>query len=419
MTKETVIKQAFEIAAERYAAVGVDVNKAMEQLGKLSLSLHCWQADDVTGFENQGGSLTGGIQVTGNYPGRARTIEELRQDILKAKSFIPGNHRLSLHEIYGDFQGKQVDRDQVEPCHFASWMEWAKENNLKLDFNSTSFSHPKSGNLTLANPDKAIRDFWIEHTKRCRWISDEMGKAQGDPAMMNLWIHDGSKEVPASRLRYRQILEQSLDEIFATKYDWMKDCIEAKLFGIGLESYTVGSYDFYLGYGAKKQKIVTLDTGHFHLTESIADKVSALLLFTPEIMLHVSRPIRWDSDHVVILNDDVMDLAREIIRCDALNRVHVGLDYFDATINRIGAYVVGSRATQKAFLLALLEPIQLLRQYEDEDKGFERLALQEEAKSLPWGAVWDMFCLQQGVPVGESFIAEIEKYEADVTSKRK
>ncbi|MGM9797053.1 MAG: L-rhamnose isomerase [Parabacteroides sp.] len=419
MTKETVIKQAFEIAAERYAAVGVDVNKAMEQLGKLSLSLHCWQADDVTGFENQGGSLTGGIQVTGNYPGRARTIEELRQDILKAKSFIPGNHRLSLHEIYGDFQGKQVDRDQVEPCHFASWMDWAKENNLKLDFNSTSFSHPKSGNLTLANPDKAIRDFWIEHTKRCRWISDEMGKAQGDPAMMNLWIHDGSKEVPASRLRYRQILEQSLDEIFATKYDWMKDCIEAKLFGIGLESYTVGSYDFYLGYGAKKQKIVTLDTGHFHLTESIADKVSALLLFTPEIMLHVSRPIRWDSDHVVILNDDVMDLAREIIRCDALDRVHVGLDYFDATINRIGAYVVGSRATQKAFLLALLEPIQLLRQYEDEDKGFERLALQEECKSLPWGAVWDMFCLQQGVPVGESFIAEIEKYEADVTSKRK
>lgn len=419
MTKETVIKQAFEIAAERYAAVGVDVNKAMEQLGKLSLSLHCWQADDVTGFENQGGSLTGGIQVTGNYPGRARTIEELRQDILKAKSFIPGNHRLSLHEIYGDFQGKQVDRDQVEPCHFASWMDWAKENNLKLDFNSTSFSHPKSGNLTLANPDKAIRDFWIEHTKRCRWISDEMGKAQGDPAMMNLWIHDGSKEVPASRLRYRQILEQSLDEIFATKYDWMKDCIEAKLFGIGLESYTVGSYDFYLGYGAKKQKIVTLDTGHFHLTESIADKVSSLLLFTPEIMLHVSRPIRWDSDHVVILNDDVMDLAREIIRCDALDRVHVGLDYFDATINRIGAYVVGSRATQKAFLLALLEPIQLLRQYEAEDKGFERLALQEECKSLPWGAVWDMFCLQQGVPVGESFIAEIEKYEADVTSKRK
>ena len=415
--KESTSK-AYAIAKERYAEYGIDTEKVIAQLQEFHLSMHCWQADDVAGFESTG-DLTGGIQATGNYPGKARNIDELRADILKAKTLIPGTHRLNLHEIYGDFQGKKVDRDECGVEHFQSWIDWGLENNTKLDFNSTSFSHPKSGNLTLSNPDKSIRQFWIEHTKRCRWISNEMGKAQGDPAMMNLWIHDGSKEVPASRLRYRQILEQSLDEIFATKYDWMKDCIEAKLFGIGLESYTVGSYDFYLGYGAKKQKIVTLDTGHFHLTESIADKVSALLLFTPEIMLHVSRPIRWDSDHVVILNDDVMDLAREIIRCDALDRVHVGLDYFDATINRIGAYVVGSRATQKAFLLALLEPIQLLRQYEDEDKGFERLALQEEAKSLPWGAVWDMFCLQQGVPVGESFIAEIEKYEADVTSKRK
>ena len=418
MTKDSLIQQAFEVAAERYAAVGVDVRKALEDMKKISLSLHCWQADDVSGFENQGGSLTGGIQVTGNYPGRARTIDELRRDVLKAKSYIPGNHRLSLHEIYGDFQGEKVDRDEVEPHHFESWIQWAKENDFKLDFNSTSFSHPKSGDLTLANPSDDIRNFWIEHTKRCRWISDEMGKAQNDPCMMNLWIHDGSKEVPASRLRYRRILEESLDEIFATEYKWMKDCIEAKLFGIGFESYTVGSYDFYLGYGAKKNKIVTLDTGHFHLTESIADKVSSLLLFTPEIMLHVSRPIRWDSDHVVILNDDVQDLAREIVRCDALDRVHIGLDYFDATINRIGAYVIGSRATQKAFMLALLEPIALLRQYEDEGKYFQRLALQEEAKSLPWGAVWDMYCLQSGVPVGESYIAEIEKYESDVTSRR-
>ena len=418
MTKDSLIQQAFEVAAERYAVVGVDVRKALEDMKKISLSLHCWQADDVSGFENQGGSLTGGIQVTGNYPGRARTIDELRRDVLKAKSYIPGNHRLSLHEIYGDFQGEKVDRDEVEPHHFESWIQWAKENDFKLDFNSTSFSHPKSGDLTLANPSDDIRNFWIEHTKRCRWISDEMGKAQNDPCMMNLWIHDGSKEVPASRLRYRRILEESLDEIFATEYKWMKDCIEAKHFGIGLESYTVGSYDFYLGYGAKKNKIVTLDTGHFHLTESIADKVSSLLLFTPEIMLHVSRPIRWDSDHVVILNDDVQDLAREIVRCDALDRVHIGLDYFDATINRIGAYVIGSRATQKAFMLALLEPIALLRQYEDEGKYFQRLALQEEAKSLPWGAVWDMYCLQSGVPVGESYIAEIEKYESDVTSRR-
>ena len=418
MTKESKVQQSYQAAKERYASLGVDTDQALENMKKITLSLHCWQADDVTGFENQGGTLTGGIQVTGNYPGRACTIDELRADIIKAKSFIAGDHRLSLHEIYGDFQGKVVDRDEVEPSHFRSWMEWAKENNMKLDFNSTSFSHPKSGDLTLANPDNDIRGFWIEHTKRCRWISEEMGKFQNDPCMMNLWIHDGSKEVPSNRLKYRRQLEQSLDEIFATSYQNMRDCIEAKLFGIGLESYTVGSYDFYLGYGAKKNKIVTLDTGHFHLTESIADKVSSLLLFTPEIMLHVSRPIRWDSDHVVILNDDLQDLAREIIRCEALDRVHIGLDYFDATINRIGAYVIGSRATQKAFMQALLEPSYKLQQYEIEGKYFERLALQEELKSMPWNSVWDMYCLQNNVPVGEDYITEIQKYEKEVTSKR-
>lgn len=418
MKKETSIKQAYDMAVERYAAIGVNVKEAINQLQDISLSLHCWQTDDVTGFENQNGSLTGGIQVTGNYPGRARTIDEVRADILKATSLIAGKHRLSLHEIYGDFQGKKVDRNEVEPIHFKSWMEWAKENDMKLDFNSTSFSHPKSGNLTLANPDNTIRNFWIEHTKRCRWISNEMGKYQNDPCMLNIWIHDGSKEVPANRLKYRQILKKSLDEIFETRYENMKDCIEAKLFGIGLESYTVGSYDFYLGYGAKNNKIVTLDTGHFHLTESIADKVSSLLLFTPEIMLHVSRPVRWDSDHVVILNDDLLDLAREIVRCKAFSRVHIGLDYFDATINRIGAYVIGCRATQKAFLLALLEPSETLQQYEAEGRYFERLALQEELKSLPWSAVWDMFCLQNNVPVGEDYMSDIEKYEKEVTCKR-
>lgn len=418
MKKETSIKQAYDMAVERYAAIGVNVKEAIKQLQDISLSLHCWQTDDVTGFENQNGSLTGGIQVTGNYPGRARTIDEVRADILKATSLIAGKHRLSLHEIYGDFQGKKVDRNEVEPVHFKSWMEWAKENDMKLDFNSTSFSHPKSGNLTLANPDNTIRNFWIEHTKRCRWISNEMGKYQNDPCMLNIWIHDGSKEVPANRLKYRQILKKSLDEIFETRYENMKDCIESKLFGIGLESYTVGSYDFYLGYGAKNNKIVTLDTGHFHLTESIADKVSSLLLFTPEIMLHVSRPVRWDSDHVVILNDDLLDLAREIVRCKAFSRVHIGLDYFDATINRIGAYVIGCRATQKAFLLALLEPSETLQQYEAEGRYFERLALQEELKSLPWSAVWDMFCLQNNVPVGEDYMSDIEKYEKEVTCKR-
>ncbi|WP_321519415.1 L-rhamnose isomerase [uncultured Bacteroides sp.] len=416
--KSELINKAFDIAVERYAAVGVDVNKALEDLSKISLSLHCWQADDVVGFENPDGQLSGGIQTTGNHPGKARNIDEVRADILKAASYIPGTHRLNLHAIYGDFGGKFVDRDQIEPKHFESWMKWAKENNMKLDFNSSSFSHPKSGSLTLANPDKEIRDFWIEHTKRSRAIAEAMGKYQGSPCVMNLWIHDGSKDQTVNRLKYRELLKDSLDEIFATKYDNMKDCIEAKLFGIGAESYTVGSYDFYLGYGAKNNKIVTLDTGHFHLTESIADKISSLLLFTPEIMLHVSRPIRWDSDHVTIMNDDTLDLAKEIIRCNALDRVNIGLDYFDASINRIGAYVIGSRATQKCFMQALLEPLAQLREYEANGQLFERLALLEEAKSLPWNAVWDMFCLQNNVPVGEEFIAEIQKYEADVTIKR-
>ena len=416
--KEELVKKAYDIALERYAAVGVDANEAIEKLQKISLSLHCWQADDVTGFENPDGQLSGGIQATGNHPGKARNIEELRQDILKAASYIPGPHRLNLHATYGDFGGKFVDRDEIEPKHFQSWMEWAKENGMKLDFNSTSFSHPKSGSLTLGNPDNDIRNFWIEHTKRSRAIAEAMGQFQGDPCIMNLWIHDGSKDQTVNRLRYRELLKQSLDEIFATKYDNMKDCIEAKLFGIGAESYTVGSYDFYLGYGSKNNKMVTLDTGHFHLTESIADKISSLLLFTPEIMLHVSRPIRWDSDHVTIMNDDTLDLAKEIVRCDALDKVHIGLDYFDASINRIGAYVVGSRATQKCFLQGLLEPIAKLREYEANDQLFERLALLEESKTLPWNAVWDMFCLKNNVPVGETFISEIQKYEQEVTSKR-
>lgn len=416
--KEQLINKAYEIAKERYAVLGIDTDKAMDALQNISLSMHCWQADDVTGFES-GGALTGGIQATGNYPGKARNMEEVRMDILKAMSFIPGRHRLSLHEIYGDFGGKFVDRDQVEPSHFESWMEWAAENGIKLDFNSTSFSHPKSGNLSLANPDKTIRDFWVEHTVRCRAIAEEMGRRQNDPCIMNLWIHDGSKDITVNRMMYRELLKDSLDRIFATEYKHMKDSIESKVFGIGLESYTVGSNDFYIGYGVQHQKLVTLDTGHFHPTESVADKLSSLLLFVPEVLLHVSRPVRWDSDHVTIMNDDTLDLCKEIVRCNALNRVHIGLDYFDASINRIGAYVIGSRATQKCLLQALLEPLHTLRRYEAEDKGFERLALLEECKSLPWNAVWDMFCLRNGVPVGEEFIAGVDEYEAEVTSKRK
>ena len=416
--KSESIERAYAYAKDRFAAVGVDTDAAIAKMNDIHLSLHCWQADDVAGFENSG-SLSGGIQATGNYPGKARNIDELRADIAKVKTLLPGTHRLNLHEIYGDFGNEKVDRDQVEPRHFESWIQWAQENGMKLDFNSTSFSHPKSGSLSLSNPDKGIRDFWIEHTKRCRAVAEEMGKRQGDPCIMNLWIHDGSKDITVNRMLYRSLLKDSLDEIFTQKYDNMKDCLESKVFGIGLESYTVGSCDFYTAYAAQHNKIVTLDTGHFHPTESVADKVSSLLLFVPELMLHVSRPVRWDSDHVTIMNDDTLDLCREIVRCNAIDRVHIGLDYFDASINRIGAYIIGARATQKCVLLALLEPIEALRKFEAADKGFERLAMLEELKSMPWGAVWDMYCLRSGVPVGEDYIADIERYEAEITSKRK
>ena len=415
--KAEAIKKAYELAKERYAAIGVDTDKAIEQLEKQQISLHCWQTDDVIGFESKGG-LSGGIQTTGNYPGRARNIDEVRKDLEFVKTLIAGNHRVNLHEIYGDFGGKFVDRDEVEPKYFESWMQWAKENNFKLDFNSTSFGHPKSGDLSLANPDPAIRNFWIEHTKRCRKIADAMGKAQDDPCIMNIWVHDGSKDYTVNRKYYRELLMQSLDEILAEKLPGMKSCVEAKLFGIGLESYTVGSMDFYEGYCASRKVIYTLDTGHYEPTENISDKVSALLLYVPELMLHVSRPVRWDSDHVTIMNDQTLDFFKELVRADGLNRAHVGLDYFDASINRIGAYVIGTRATQKCILSALLDPLAKLREYEANGQNFQRLALLEEAKTLPFGAVFDYFNWKNGVPVGEDFIPAIEKYEKDVTSKR-
>ena len=415
--KESQILKAYEIAKERYAAIGVDTDKAVEQLEKQQISLHCWQTDDVIGFEN-GQALSGGIQTTGNYPGRARSIDEVRKDLEFVKTLLAGNHRVNLHEIYGDFKGEKVDRNEVETRHFQSWIDWAKANNFKLDFNSTSFSHPKSGDLTLANPDKGIREFWIEHTRRCRRIADDMGKAQGDPCIMNIWVHDGSKDITLNRRYYRELLMQSLDEILAEKLPCMKSCVEAKLFGIGLESYTVGSMDFYEGYCATRKVIYTLDTGHYEPTENISDKVSSLLLYVPELMLHVSRPVRWDSDHVTIMNDQTLDFFKELVRADGLDRAHVGLDYFDASINRIGAYVIGARATQKCILSALLEPLAKLREYEANGQGFQRLALLEEAKTLPFGAVFDYFNYKNGVPVGEEFIPAIEKYERDVTSKR-
>ena len=416
--KEELILKSYEIARERYAAIGVDTEKVLDQLQNFHLSMHCWQADDVKGFEVQAGALSGGIQSTGNYPGAARNIDELRADILKAKSLIPGNHRLNLHEIYGDFQGKVVDRDEVTVEYFQSWIDWGRENNTPLDFNSTSFSHPKSGNLSLSNPDKGIRDFWIEHTRRCRDIADAMGKAQGDPCIMNVWVHDGCKDVSVNHMLYRSLLKDSLDQIFAEKKEYMKDCIEGKVFGIGLESFTVGSHDFYTAYAARNNKILTIDTGHYHPSEVPADKVSAVLQFVPELMLHVSRPIRWDSDHVTIMDDMTQELFSEIVRADALDRVHYGLDNFDGSINRIGAYVIGSRAAQKSMLKAMLEPRDLISKYEIEGRTFETLALVEECKALPWNAVYDEFCRRNDVPVGESFIPEIQKYEREVTSKR-
>lgn len=415
--KEELILKNYEIAKERYAALGVDTDKAIETLQKTPISLHCWQADDVVGFES-GAAASGGIQTTGNYPGKARNIEELRQDIDKVQSLLAGTYRLNLHEIYGEFGGKFVDRDQVGVEHFQGWIDWAKEHDMKLDFNSTSFSHPKSGNLTLSNPDKAIRDFWIEHTKRCRHIAEAMGKAQGDPCIMNIWVHDGSKDLTVERHRYRQILKESLDEILAEDLPNMKPCLEAKLFGIGLEAYTVGSHDFYAGYCSKNNVIYTLDTGHYEQTENVADAIPSLLLFVPELMLHVSRPMHWDSDHVTLFDDNTRNLFSEMVRANALDRCHIGLDYFDASINRIGAYIIGVRAAQKSLLQAFLEPLDLLRKYEDEGKLFQRLAFLEEEKTLPFGAVYDYFNLKNNIPVGETFIAEVEKYENEVLSKR-
>ena len=413
-----ITSQAYQIAKARYAEMGVDTEKVLEQMQNFHLSLHCWQADDVHGFEVQAGALSGGIQSTGNYPGAARNIDELRADILKAKSLIPGSHRLNLHEIYGDFKGKVVDRDEVTVEYFQSWIDWGREHDMLLDFNSSSFSHPKSGSLTLANPDPSIRNFWIEHTKRCREISNAIGQAQNDPCLMNLWIHDGCKDVSVNHALYRNLLKDSLDRIFEDEQPMMKDAIEGKVFGIGLESFTVGSHDFYTAYAAKYDKILTIDTGHYHPTESPADKVSAVLPFLKELMLHVSRPIRWDSDHVTIMDDQTQELFSEIVRADALDRVHYGLDFFDGSINRIGAYVIGSRSAQKCMLRALLEPRELIAGYELAGEGYKVLALMEEAKAMPWQAVYDEYCERNGVPVGASFIAAVEAYEKEVTSKR-
>ncbi len=421
MTTPDSLKSAYHAAKGQYAVLGVDTDSALQRLGEVPISLHCWQSDDVGGFEDPGAPVTGGIQATGNYPGKARNIGEVRADLEKVFSLVPGKHRLSLHAIYGDFNGKKADRNRVGPEHFQSWVDWAKALRIGLDFNSTLFSHPKADSgYTLSDNDPAIRTFWIEHVNRCREISDFIGKELKNRCIHNIWIPDGSKDLTVNRYKHRGYLKESLDAVFAKAYDpsFMSDAVESKLFGIGLEAFTVGSHEFYLGYAIQNNIMPCLDIGHFHPTEQVSDKISALFQFVPELLLHVTRPIRWDSDHVVILNDDVRSLFEEIVWADKLENVNIGLDFFDASINRIGAYVIGIRAVQKAILLALLDPIEQLREYEENGLYFERLALMEEAKSKPSGAVWDYHCLMNDVPVAENYIPEIQKYEREVLSGR-
>ncbi|MDD4225801.1 MAG: L-rhamnose isomerase [Mariniphaga sp.] len=417
-----IIKKQYELAKEQYAAIGVDTEKALEGMKNVVISMHCWQTDDVGGFETSDASLSGGgIQATGNYPGKATTIEQMRADLEKVMQLLPGKQRLSLHASYGEFGGKFVDRDAVGPEHFKGWADWARSQGTAIDFNGTFFSHPKAASgFTLSSKNEGIRQFWVEHLKRTREISAYLGEQQGSPCVLNTWIPDGSKDIPIDRNGYRSILKKSLDEGYQKEYSgkFMKDAVESKLFGIGLEAMTVGSHDFYLGYAIKNNKLICLDSGHFHPTEQVGDKISSCLQFVDEVLLHVTRPIRWDSDHVVTLNDDVQLIASEIVRNNFFDRVYTGLDFFDASINRIGAYVIGTRAAQKAFLIALLEPTQQLKELEEQERFFERLAMLEELKTKPFGAVWDYFCLINDVPAGESYIAEVNQYEKDVLSKR-
>jgi L-rhamnose isomerase len=420
--KNEQIKQNYLQAQSRYAELGVDTEKVLQQLGKISLSLHCWQADDVGGFEHPNATLSsGGIQATGHYPGKARTINEMRQDMEKVFALIPGKHRYNLHAIYGDFGGKFIDRDAIGPEHFQSWISWAKNLGLKLDFNCTLFSHPKADDgFTLSHKNPNIRNFWIAHVDRCREISAAIGKTLGGPCIHNLWIPDGCKDSPIDRAGHRLLLKDSLDKIYSKKFNpnYMKDAVEGKLFGIGSESFVVGSHEFYLAYALQQKLILTLDMGHYHPTESVADKVSALLPYYSELLLHLSRGVRWDSDHVVIFNDELRDLCLEVVRAQKLDQIHFALDYFDASINRLGAYVIGARATLNALLYALLEPLSILREVEESGNDFQRLALLEELKLMPFSDVWNYYCYKNGVPIADDWIKELLQYEKTVFKNR-
>jgi L-rhamnose isomerase len=417
---ESNIVNAYKLAKERFAALGVDTEQAISKLEKVSISLHCWQGDDVTGFENSGNDLSGGIATTGNYPGKARSPAELRKDLDLAYSLIPGSHRLNLHAIYLE-SDKKVERNAIEPRHFSAWKDWAKSNGHGVDFNPTCFSHPKSSDgFTLSNRDDGIRSFWVEHCIASRKIGEYFGKELGSPAVTNIWIPDGYKDTPADRQKPRRLLLESLDKVFAEKIDprYNLDAVEPKLFGIGSESYVVGSMEFYTAYAVSRNILLTLDTGHFHPTESISDKISALLIYVDQLLLHVSRGVRWDSDHVVTFTDELQAVTQEIVRNNALDRIHIGLDYFDASINRVAAWVIGSRNTLQALLIALLEPYEMMKNLEIEGDFTSRLVLQEELKSMPFGTIWDYYCTKKDVPVGMSYLEKIKDYEKKILINR-
>ena len=410
----------YAIAKELYASIGVDTDKAIERLKTIPISMHCWQGDDVRGFENPNGDLTGGIQTTGNYPGRATNIDQLRADFSEAISLIPGKKRISLHTFYLDTLGEKVERNKIEPKYFTSWVEWAKEKKIGVDFNSSCFSHPMSeSGFTLSSADNAVREYWIEHSIRAREIAEYIGREMGEKAITNHWIPDGFKDIPVDRYGYRERLVDSYNKIFdGQNKQYNLNAIESKVFGIGAESCTIGSLEMCMGYAVKNDLVLTLDTGHFHPTEVVSDKISSALLFLEDVLLHVSRPVRWDSDHVVIFDDELKAIAQEIIRGGFEKRVHIGLDFFDASINRIAAWVIGTRNMQKALLYALLEPTDMMKKLELDGDYTSRLAMLEELKSYPFAAVWDYYCESENVPVRESWLTEVKKYEADVLSKR-
>jgi len=419
MNNEILAK--YNESKKAYEKLGIDVDEVVKKLEQVKISIHCWQGDDVTGFEVSQNELSGGISATGNYPGKARTGEELRKDLTKALSLIPGKHKINLHAIYAETEGKFVERDQLKPEHFKNWVEWAKENELGLDFNPTLFSHPKAAEgLTLSHPDEKIRQFWIDHCIASRKIGEYFGKELNQTCLTNIWIPDGFKDTPSDRLTPRKRLKDSLDEIFKVETDakYNEDSVESKVFGIGVESYTVGSHEFYMGYSLLNNKLCLLDNGHFHPTESVADKISSLLLFQDKLALHVTRPVRWDSDHVVTLNDDIREIAKEIIRNDALGKVYIGLDYFDASINRIAAWVLGVRNFQKALLEAMLSPNGQLTKYQEEGDFTSRLVMMEELKTYPLGDVWNYFCELNNVPVQENWLEKVKEYETTELLKR-